>query len=228
MSFLENFATTTGTLSPPPVNCYFHVTFFPGYMNYLKILKMGVTSFTSWRLDDTAVFVALSAVGIRLSSKAGAHSNNKAYGTGGATGAGINTLDFRFNRVSGLSNRIETEDIREGGINNEMLQLPDRVVHENLILERGFMLEGTSILTTELNMAMQSFRVIPGEILVLLNDPNGNPLSGWLFRNAYPVAWSHNDLSSDEENIFMESMEFSYTHHHQIHPGYEGLANTLL
>jgi len=131
--------------------------------------------------------------------------------------SGINPLDFRFNKVSGLSTTVETDVIAEGGFNNEVMHIPSRVSHENLVLQRGFIDSGASLTSKELSIAMNQFISLPGEILVTLNDPNGDPIEAWLFRNAIPVKWENSGLDSDENDIFMESMEFAYSHRHQIY-----------
>ena len=209
----------------PPSGCYFEVTFFPGFNNGVKIAKM-IFQFKNghnWEIVKGLIGAlslianaGLSANKIEPANRLEGESQNRLdqfyYFLLGLSG--MNPLDFRFNKVSGLSTEIETEEIRIGGLNTEMLQLPNRVKHGNLMLERGFFLG--SPLTVEFNAAMTLFQMIPCEILVTLQKPNKLPLAAWLFRNAYPVSWSNSDLCSDDNGIFMEKMEFAYSHFYPI------------
>ena len=56
-SFISNRKTD---LQRPSVNSYFQVTFYPGYMNFLKIAKIGITTISHLRVEDAAVFSALA------------------------------------------------------------------------------------------------------------------------------------------------------------------------
>lgn len=212
MSFVDHTKDLRDGLSfdagkhAPPVVSYFQVTFFPGYLNYFKFAKVVINTITHLRIEELAAFSTLLgfADNIGDSSYDGVKS-------------GINPLDFRFNKVSGLSSTVQTDVISEGGFNNEMMHIPSRVSHDNLVLKRGFVDSGNSLTSKEFSVAMNQFISIPGEVLVTLNDPNGDPLEAWLFRNAIPVKWENSDLDSDENGIFMESMEFAYSHRHQLY-----------
>lgn len=194
-SDLASLPKTKDDLSPPPVVSYFNVTFFPGYFNGLRMAKVLATAITHLRIEEAFVFGALAIIsGIEQGGR----------GVGGAKGD-VNLLDFRFNKVSGLSSTIETDTIRVGGFNTEQLILPSHVTHPNLVLERGFLTAQDSITSNEITVAMDLMAIMPGEIMVTLLKPDGStPISAWLFRNAYLVAWSNSDLASDDSDIFME------------------------
>ena len=209
----------------PPTGCYFEVTIFPGYMNLAKIFKMAALVSTSelgsyyrtffgivtgLSAGATVVNAGGSGIGVGIAQDSGW----KGVGAGLGGLLGVNPLDFRFHRVTGLGSKIETDDIRAGGVNTEMLQLPSRVIHGNLVLERGLFFG--SPLTLEFNLAMSLFQMIPGEILVTLQRPDKIPIAAWLFRDAYPVGWSNSDLWSDDNNISMEKMEFAYSRMHSL------------
>ena len=40
------------TLKAPPVVSYFQVTFFPGYLNYVKVAKLVITAITHLRIEE--------------------------------------------------------------------------------------------------------------------------------------------------------------------------------
>jgi phage tail-like protein len=122
---------------------------------------------------------------------------------------GGNPLDMRFQSVSGISSTVEVDEIREGGENLYMHNVPTRVSHENLVLTRG-------ILTgCDLNKAgrdvLHSLKVKPSDIQVSPLDKDDNPTyGGWLFQNAWLVGWTIEDLSGEDNNVIINTMEFTY------------------
>lgn len=121
-----------------------------------------------------------------------------------------NPLDIRFSKVSGLSSRIDTQALNEGGQNLFTHHLPTRVQHDNLVLERGMAIG--SILVAEFNATMSLFKFNPCNVLVSLLDESGAPISGWLFMTAYPVKWTVSDLNADSNQVVIETMELAYQH----------------
>lgn len=73
-----------------------------------------------------------------------------------AGGAIPNPLDILFRKVSGLSTSVSTTEIKEGGQNVASHHLPDKIQHDNLVLERGLIVG--SPLVIEFNAAMSSFQ----------------------------------------------------------------------
>lgn len=128
-------------------------------------------------------------------------------------GIGPNPLDVRFQKVSGISSQVETTEIREGGENIFMQQLPTCVSYNNLVLERGLVV--VSPLNLEFNIAMSTMTFVPSNVLVMLL---GNlkqvdeevPVAAWLFHNAYPVAWTISDLDATQNEVAIETMELAY------------------
>src|ERR1700756_1916785 len=74
--------------------------------------------------------------------------------------------DIRFQKVSGLSAEVETTHQPEGGENLYSLQLPDRIKHSNLTLERGFVVD--SWLEDQFDEAMSFFKFAPADVLVTM------------------------------------------------------------
>lgn len=120
-----------------------------------------------------------------------------------------NPIDIRFQRVSGLSARIEPEAVPEGGENLYIHRLPTRIQYQNLVLERGFVVG--SLLNLEFNTAMSLFRFAPSNVMVTLLDEDGGPLAAWLFLKAYPVAWSTAELTVSKEEVLIDTLELAYT-----------------
>ena len=123
-------------------------------------------------------------------------------------GAVPNPLDILFQKVSGLSSSITTTTVEEGGQNLYSQVLPDKVQHENLVLERGLVVG--SPLVVEFNVAMSLFKFSPSNVLVTLLSEAGIPISAWLFLKAYPVKWSVSDLDAEANSVVIETMELAY------------------
>lgn len=120
-----------------------------------------------------------------------------------------NPLDVRFQRVSGLSARVDTQTINEGGQNLYSHKLPTRIGYDNLTLERGFVVG--SLLNVEFNATMSLFKFAPSNVMVTLLDETGIPLAAWMFIKAYPVRWATADLGASDERVLIDTLELAYT-----------------
>jgi phage tail-like protein len=119
-----------------------------------------------------------------------------------------NPLDTFFQKVSGIGSTIDTMAVEEGGQNFYTQQLPKKVQHNNLVLERG--LVAGSPLVMEFNVAMSLFTFSPSNVLVNLLDHTKIPIASWLFMNAYPVKWSVSDLDATSNTVVIEHLELTY------------------
>lgn len=204
-NFLERRHNKNALEGRLKTNSYFQVNFMPSYGNRVKLAKSVTLLATHRRREKLLTSFAQPIL----------HQIHNGY-DGWATVSGFNKNDFRFSSVAGIGRAIEVEDIAVGGDNNRRFTLPNKVTYENLTLERGFIDRGNSMLSREFAIAMDFFSAVPGEILVVLMDEEKTPQAAWLFRNAYPVGWKNNDLSADGGEVFIETMEFAYSHFHQM------------
>lgn len=117
-------------------------------------------------------------------------------------------LDMWFKKVSGLSSEIETITFKEGGENLYTHRLPNRVSYNNLVLERGLVVD--SPLSADFNAAMSNMQFYPGNVLVALLNDDGSPEAAWHFWRTYPVKWSVSDLDADANAVVIETMELAY------------------
>ena len=120
-----------------------------------------------------------------------------------------NPLDIRFQRVSGLSTRVETEPMNNGGKNIITKRLPKRLTYDNLVLERGFVVG--SPLNLQLNDVMNEFKFFRSDVLVTLFNEDAVPISAWMFKEAFPVRWATADLNAQEDRILIDTLELSFT-----------------
>jgi phage tail-like protein len=125
-----------------------------------------------------------------------------------AGGVVPNPLDILFQKVSGLGATVNTIAVEEGGQNLYSQPLPQKVQHENLVLERGLVVG--SPLAAEFNAAHSLFQFRAANVLVNLLDNTRIPIASWLFLKAYPVRWSISDLDADSNAVVIERLELAY------------------
>jgi phage tail-like protein len=125
------------------------------------------------------------------------------------SGIRSNPVDMRFQKVSGLAAKINTEDLREGGQNLYTQKLPTDVSYDNLVLERGMVVRSSG-LNGMLEKTMSSFIFAPSNVQVTLLNEQASPLMSWLFMQAYPVKWSTSDLDA-EPSLLIDTIELAYT-----------------
>ena len=125
-----------------------------------------------------------------------------------AGGKEAKPVDTLFQKVSGLSSSVETGNVSEGGQNLYLQTLPKRIKYDNLVLERGLVLD--SALAGEFHNTMARFKFSLCNVLVTLLDTSGAPLMGWNFLNAFPLKWSVTDLDANANTVVIERLELSY------------------
>lgn len=109
-----------------------------------------------------------------------------------------------FSEVSGLQVETETEEVREGGVNNYVHKLPKRTKQSNITLKNGL---------TDSDSIWKWYKdVIAGIIerktgCIILIDNQGNRVMQWDFIEAYPVKWTGPELRAGSNNIAFESLE---------------------
>jgi phage tail-like protein len=113
-----------------------------------------------------------------------------------------------FQEVSGISVKLNTEPLKEGGENTFIRRLPLPPQYENLILKRGVVLN--SGLIGWARDAVEKFMIKPATVDVSLLDATQLPIATWSFLNAYPVALKISELKAQENAIACEILELAY------------------
>lgn len=120
-----------------------------------------------------------------------------------------NTIDIRFQKVSGISVSLpENKTVKQGPIS---VTIPSKPTFTNLQLTRGYMV-GASPLRKELEAHMLDFQICPRNVHVMLLDHQSFPIASWLFFDAYPVQWRIGDLSAEQSSLLIENMELKYSY----------------
>lgn len=120
-----------------------------------------------------------------------------------------NPVDIRFQKVSGLSLEISTQEVKSGGQNMFRQQLPNEVKHGNLVLERGQSF-GVSPLNIELNVAFNFLTMMPSRVLIMQFSEKSIPVGAWMCENAFPVKWDMGELNAESKAINIEKLELAY------------------
>ena len=121
------------------------------------------------------------------------------------------SLDARFQSVSGLDVRLNTEEIKEGGENRFTHVVPTRRKYADLTLKRGLMSPSAgSEITSWCLKAFEQMKVIPVNLEVRLLDENHETLMGWDVRHVRPKSWKIGELNAERGEVLIETMELSY------------------
>jgi phage tail-like protein len=99
----------------------------------------------------------------------------------------------------------EIEEVKEGGLNSFVHQLPSRRKAAKITLKNGVGL--SELFDWYINAMGEMF--FRRSVSVTLLDPKLNPLITWNIKDAYPVKWSGPQLKSDTSAIAIESLELA-------------------
>lgn len=120
--------------------------------------------------------------------------------------------DAAFEEVSGLQAELEFETVQEGGENRFSYRLPTRAKYPNLVLKRGMVVKGSALSkwASDTIGAVSSAPVKPRGLNVMLLSEKGQPLVTWTVYRAWPIRWQLANLSSKDNNVLTETLEFTY------------------
>lgn len=125
-------------------------------------------------------------------------------------------LDARFQSVSGLSAEMITETRTEGG-NFRDLILPLKVQFPDLVLKRGILAPktfGSEFSPNDLQQwclhVITNLRGSGTTISIHLKKTKEVNLMSWIVKGAMPKKWSISDFNAQENQVLIETMEFSY------------------
>lgn len=123
-------------------------------------------------------------------------------------GIGDNTIDTRFQSVSGISAEVQTETYQEGGENRFEHVLPVRSSYSDITLKRG--LATDSELIAWFTDTFDTMQVQPVTIDIMLLNAEGEPLVSWNLVHAWPKKWSISDFDAEQNAIAIETLELHY------------------
>jgi phage tail-like protein len=130
------------------------------------------------------------------------------------------SVDVKFQSVSGLDSTLDTDTVREGGENRFEHVIPTRRKFGPLILKRGLLGPKTSAVTDWLkrtfegepfdtNSKKEDFRVIDSVTIKLLGEDH-QPLMVWTVTNVWPRSWRIGELNAERDEVLIETLELNY------------------
>jgi phage tail-like protein len=121
------------------------------------------------------------------------------------------SIDVRFQSVSGLDSTIDTESVKEGGENRFEHVIPVRRKYGPLSLKRGLLSPQQSKLTAWLKKAFDDevVEVIPNVTIALLGEDH-KPIMKWTINNVWPRSWKLGELNAERGEILIETLELNY------------------
>ena len=99
----------------------------------------------------------------------------------------------------------EVEEVREGGLNTYVHQLPGRRKAARLSLKHGV----AKGLLFDWYIEALSKKFTPKNVTVRLLDILGQPVASWIMSDAYPIKWGGPQLRSDSNAIALMSLDFA-------------------
>lgn len=109
-----------------------------------------------------------------------------------------------FSEVSGLQVEVETEDYREGGVNDYVHKLPKGAKYNNIVLKRG-MTDSDAL--WKWHREVVSGKIKSKNCTIILLDFEENEKWRWTFEGAYPVKWTGPDFKADSNAVAIEALE---------------------
>jgi phage tail-like protein len=124
---------------------------------------------------------------------------------------GPESIDVRFQSVTGLDSTLDTETIKEGGENRFEHVLPVRRKYGPLTLKRGLLKPQDSKLTQWLKTTFDGELVkpIPTVVINLLGEDHQS-LMHWTINNVWPRSWKIGELNAEKGEVVIETLELNY------------------
>ena len=121
------------------------------------------------------------------------------------------SIDVRFQSVTGLDSAINTETVKEGGENRFEHVIPSRRKYGPLVLKRGLLKPANSKLTSWLKKAFDDevFEVIPTVTIMLLGEDH-KAVMKWTVNNVWPRSWKVSELNAERGEVLIETLELNY------------------
>ena len=131
----------------------------------------------------------------------------------GISGAGArDSVDCNFQEVSGIDVEFGVEEVSEGG--GYTYRLPKQAKYPPLVMKRG-VVTTTSALAKWVSTTLTgnlAAPIVPQSVVVNLFGSAGDIVMSWTFFNAFPLKWTTSSMNSTSNEVFTESLEFSYSY----------------
>jgi phage tail-like protein len=114
-----------------------------------------------------------------------------------------------FTQVSGISMEADVMEYQEGGVHDSTHKLPNSLSRSNVQLHRGVTAHDDLVMW--ISQAMTTKRAdAQKDVVVSLNDINGDATWGWKLLGCYPVKWTGPEMTANSSEFAMEYVELSF------------------
>ena len=122
--------------------------------------------------------------------------------------AAVNYFVAGFSECSGMEASFEVMQVKEGGLNTHVWQLPVRASHSNITLKHGAIYAYDDLWDWHYGWVQGQGKRKDG--LIVLNDNSGQPAKIWKFKRGIPVKWSGPALNAAQNSVAVESLEIAH------------------
>lgn len=120
----------------------------------------------------------------------------------------LNYFVAGFSECTGIDASFEVMQVKEGGLNTHVWQLPVRASHSNITLKHGAIYAYDDLWDWHYGWVQGQGTRKDG--LIVLNDNTGTPAKMWKFKRGIPVKWSGPSLNASQNSVAVESLEIAH------------------
>jgi phage tail-like protein len=113
-----------------------------------------------------------------------------------------------FSECTGIDASFEVMQVKEGGLNTHVWQLPVRASHSNITLKHGAIYAYDDLWDWHYGWVQGQGTRKDG--IIVLNDNTGTPAKMWKFKRGIPVKWSGPALNASQNSVAVESLEIAH------------------
>ena len=126
-------------------------------------------------------------------------------------GIGDADKEARFQEVTGLTAKLETEEITEGGENRFKHRLPTRSSFSEITLKRALYLDSAvSDWALKAIEGLNYAELEPVDVSIMLLNEEHKALTSWSVVNAYPTQLQISDLKAEDNGLMVETLTLTY------------------
>jgi len=129
-------------------------------------------------------------------------------GLGTLISAAVNYFVAGFSECSGIEASFEVMQVKEGGLNTHVWQLPVRATHSNITLKHGAIYAYDDLWDWHYSWVKGQGKRKDG--LIVLNNNSGKPAKIWKFKRGIPMKWSGPSLNANQNSVAVESLEIAH------------------
>jgi phage tail-like protein len=129
-------------------------------------------------------------------------------GLGTLITAAVNYFVAGFSECSGIEASFEVMQVKEGGLNTHVWQLPVRASHSNITLKHGAIYAYDDLWDWHYSWVQGQGKRKDG--LIVLNNNSGQPAKMWKFKRGIPVKWTGPSLNASQNMVAVESLEIAH------------------